>query len=354
MDVDRSGLVRIVGACVGSVVVINDVGIDLLVRAHDLHHERISSVVSGITIIIDSVDGELCWFVVPHVMEPLSLSPTLARIASPFDFGVERRIFDGISVQPNIDVVLSRRLDCIFNCVCSVSIIVEMRGDCFWSGDFHLIRISSLVNWMSISINGMNSEIARLLCLSSMKTRTFSIRMSCIGLLHQWMIRTAFDGLSIEFYINSISSGNIWGIASLIISILVVIELNENWGTMGIGDMNRERISSSGNLLSVGVERFNGERSSLVDTSTLNTRTMSIAMFGIRTCDGGMEGRILNLGTSESNVQVEVPNVCWHVVAVVCSVIVVNLIDMNGSMRSCELDLVIIPSGGQWVAKIID
>jgi len=198
IDVNRSGLVSGVGACVCSVAIINDVGVDRLVRAVDFHHERISSVVSGITIVIDSVDGELCWLVVPHVMESLSLSPTLARIASPFDFGVERRIFDGLSVQLNIDVVLSRSQHCIFNSVCSVSIIFEMRGDVFGSGDCHLIRISSLVNWMSICINGMNSEIARLLCLSSMKTRTFSIRMSCICLLHQWMIRTAFDGLSIE------------------------------------------------------------------------------------------------------------------------------------------------------------
>jgi len=103
-----------------------------------------------------------------------------------------------------------------------------MRLDCFWSGDFHLIRISSLCNWMSISINGMNGEIARLLCLSSMKTRTFSVGMSCIGLLHQWMIRTAFHGLSIQLDIDSVSSGNIWGIASIIISIFVVIELNHN------------------------------------------------------------------------------------------------------------------------------
>jgi len=175
MDIERSGLVSRVGDCVGSVVVINDVRVDLLVRAVNLHNERISSVFSGISIVIDSVDGELSWLVVPHVMESVSIGPTLARIASPFDFGVERRIFDGISVQPNIDIVLSWRQHCIFNSVCSISIIMEMRCDCFWSGDFHFIRISSCMNWFSISINGMNSEIARLLCLSSMKTRTFSI-----------------------------------------------------------------------------------------------------------------------------------------------------------------------------------
>jgi len=157
-----------------------------------------------------------------------------------------------------------------------------MRRDIFWSGDFHLVRISSLCNWMSISINGMNSEMARLLCLSSMKTGTFSIGMSCIGLLHQRMIRTSFHGLSIERDIDSISSGVNWGIASLVISIFVVIELNENWFTMGISDMNSERISTSGDLFSIGVARFNNERGSFFDASTLNTRTMSKAVFGIR------------------------------------------------------------------------
>jgi len=229
-----------------------------------------------------------------------------------------------------------------------------MRRNVFWSGDFHLIRISSLCNWMSICINGMNGEIARLLCLSSMKTRTFSVGMSGIGLLHQRMIRTAFHGLSIERDIDSVSSGNIWGIASLVISIFVVIELSENWGTMGIGDMNSERISSSGDMLSIGVARFNNERGSFVDASTLNTRTMSKALFGIRPRDGGMERRILNLGASERNAQIVVPNVCWDVVAVVCSVIVVNFLDRTCSMRSCELDHVIISSGWQRVAKIID
>jgi len=109
MDIERSGLVCRVGTCVGAVPVILDVRVNLLVGAHNLHHERISSVVSGIPIVIDRVDGELRWLVVPHVMESFSVSPTLARIASPFDVGFERRIFDGISVQPNIDVVLSWR-----------------------------------------------------------------------------------------------------------------------------------------------------------------------------------------------------------------------------------------------------
>jgi hypothetical protein len=109
MDIERSGLVSRVRDCVSSIVVIHHVGVDLLVGALDLHHERISSIFSGISIVIDSMDGELSRLVVPHVMEALSVSPTLSGIASPFDFGVERRIFDGLSVQPNIDVVLSWR-----------------------------------------------------------------------------------------------------------------------------------------------------------------------------------------------------------------------------------------------------
>jgi hypothetical protein len=109
MDIDRSRLVSSIGDCVGSVFVINNVGVDRLVGAHDLHHERISSIFSGITIVINSVDGELSWLVVPNVMETLTLCPALARIASPFNFGVERLIFDGLSVQPDIDVILSWR-----------------------------------------------------------------------------------------------------------------------------------------------------------------------------------------------------------------------------------------------------
>jgi len=89
VDIDRSGLVCGVGDFVCAVVIINNMSVDRLVGAVDFDHERISSVFSGITIIINSMDGELSGLVIPHVMETVSLCPTLVWIAGPFDFGVE-------------------------------------------------------------------------------------------------------------------------------------------------------------------------------------------------------------------------------------------------------------------------
>jgi len=85
----------------------------LFIRTANFDDERISSIGSGFSVVIDGVDGELGRLVVEDelVEQSISIGPALAWVAKPLDLGMEGSILDGITVEIDIDVVLIRLLD---------------------------------------------------------------------------------------------------------------------------------------------------------------------------------------------------------------------------------------------------
>jgi len=98
---------------VSTISVINDVGKDGLVGAVDLHDEGIASISSGISVIIEGVDGEAGGLVVPQLLDSFTLCISLRRIHRPFDVRMEGRIFDWTIVKCNINRVVTRALNLI-------------------------------------------------------------------------------------------------------------------------------------------------------------------------------------------------------------------------------------------------
>jgi len=80
--------------------------------------------------------------------------------------GVEWRVLDWGIVESDIDLVVSRSLNFVFNSIGSVSVVVEMGMDLLRTCDGDFEGISSGFDGVAISVDGMDGEVARFLGFS--------------------------------------------------------------------------------------------------------------------------------------------------------------------------------------------
>jgi len=254
LNLDGSGLVRSVGDSVGTIVVVDDVGVDVwLFGTSNLDDEGISSINAGFAFVIYGMDGELGGFVIKH----LSVSDTVASgirasgQARPFDLGVERSIFDGLTMEVDIDGIFSGFLDLIGDTVSAVTVVSDLGIDRLGTRDLDIEWITSLFDPIAVSIHREDGEFARVFGLSMGQTVTFGVGSSSVGVLHQRTIGRSLDGLSVEGDIDLVASGDGWGVAPLVGSILGVIELDHDRGTVGVFDSDSKVVASGGHISAV-------------------------------------------------------------------------------------------------------
>jgi len=238
LDFNRASFLSGISDGVGSISVVNNMRLNFLVGAVDLHNERITTVISGVSVIVKGMDGESGWLVVPQLLDSLTLGIRFVWIDVPFDVWVERSIFDWLVVERDVDGVVSGRFDLVSDRVGSVVVVVEIGSNGLRSSDGNLERISSRLDWVSVRINGVDGEGARLLGLSCDQSRSFSPRFARVGVFHQWVIRTSFDVLVVEEDFDSVSSGLSWCVDRVISSGMVVLELADQRGSVGSRDLH--------------------------------------------------------------------------------------------------------------------
>jgi len=172
---DRAGLKGGIFDIVGTIIVVGDLRSDGFVGAVDFNDKRVATVLSGVSVIVNSVDGEACGFVVPQLSDTFSLCITLRWINRPFDSWVEGSIFDGFIVERHVDGVFSGGIDLVSNIVGTITIVLEGRSDLFRTCDVDDEGVSTSGNRVSVSINRVNGELARLSCFTLSKTWSISI-----------------------------------------------------------------------------------------------------------------------------------------------------------------------------------
>jgi len=174
-DGDWSGFKGGIFNVVGTISVIGDLRGDGFVGAVDFNHKRISSVLSWVSIVINGVNGETGWLVVPQFFDTISFSITLRWINRPFDMRMEGSIFDGLVVESHVDSVVSRALDLVFNRVSTITVVLEGWVDLFGTSDVNDEGISTGVNRVAISVDGVNGEFTRFLGFSFSQSWSFSV-----------------------------------------------------------------------------------------------------------------------------------------------------------------------------------
>jgi len=171
----RTSVEWLIGDRVSTIAVVNNVCLDLFVWSSNFNIKLLTSILAGVAIVVNSVDGEASGLVVVNVSETLSLSVALVGIARPFDFGVEGGIFDGITVEVDFDVVVSRFLYLVLNIIGSVTIVFNLRNNIFRSGNVNLERIATSSDWLTVRADGMDGEVARALGLTLVKAFTLGV-----------------------------------------------------------------------------------------------------------------------------------------------------------------------------------
>jgi len=251
---------------VGSVVVVDDMDWDFSFGVGvNLDDERVTAVHSSVSVVVDGMDGEAGWLVIEDFSESFSLSVALVWIARPLDLGVEWGVLDGGSVKVDSDVVFSRDFDSVFDIVGSVLVIGELVMDVLWASNLDFEGIISSFDWVSITVDSVDPESAWLLGLSVSETVTLGPAPCGVGILHQRVERASLDVLAVEEDIDGVPSGDGWSVLGLVFSVVGVVELAEQWGSVWSGNVDAEGITSGWDGATSAIPRFDDERSWDVD-----------------------------------------------------------------------------------------
>jgi len=154
MDVVVSRVGWVVGDGVGAVVVVHHVW--LLVGAigvGDVNLERITAIVSGLTVLVEGVDGEDSGLVIHEGLESRSFSEGVVGIGRSLDVGVEWSILDWCSVEADVDCVISRGSNSVLDIVGSISVVLDVRMDSLGTSDGDLEGIATSGDWVAVSID---------------------------------------------------------------------------------------------------------------------------------------------------------------------------------------------------------
>jgi hypothetical protein len=119
----------------------------------DVDVEVISSVVTWLSVLVDGVDGEDSWFVIDERDESRSFGVGLVSGGGLLDVGVEWSILDWVTVEGDLNGVVSWGSDGVFDIVGSVSVILDVWVNFLWASNVDLEGVSSLVDWFTLVVN---------------------------------------------------------------------------------------------------------------------------------------------------------------------------------------------------------
>lgn len=257
----------------------------------DVDVEVISSVVTWLSVLVDGVDGEDSWFVIDERDESRSFGVGLVSGGGLLDVGVEWSILDWVTVEGDLNGVVSWGSDGVFDIVGSVSVILDVWVNFLWASNVDLEGVSSLVDWFTLVVNGVDLEGKNVVGLSSVESRTFSPGVSGVTLLDEWVEWRSLDVVSVEGDGNGVVAWFGWNVSSLVGSVVLVVEVGWDLAVAVSLDVDVVWVVTGWHLVSVGVLGFDVEWGVFADLGSLafNSWTVSGGVVGIWASDGWVE-----------------------------------------------------------------
>lgn len=317
-NVVSSGVLGLVGAVIGSVTVVLDVTRNRASWAVDLNNERISSLLHVVSVLVLSLDGEGGREGVEvSGLETRSISDGLGSICSRLD--VDN--LGGVAYVVEIDrvgwvalddsnVVVSRVGRLVLNSPGTVVVISDFRSN---QGKRRILNnnveeVSTSCLGATISEGSVDGENLRLSSLVTiLKTRSIGPALVGAGegggLTNVNSVRSLSDRLTVEGDLDNVISWVDGVVGAGVSSVLVVEDITRELLTIWVRDGNYVRVSSNRDQITKTVARLNGENSGGVALTTLQTRTISEALGGVRLglVDVDTEGTGLDVLSIESN-----------------------------------------------------
>lgn len=285
-----SGNIGVVGDAISAVAVVDDLGSCLrAIGVADLDGEVIATIVAWFSVLVDGVDGEDTGFVIEQLLQSGSFGVGVVGISGLLDVWVERRVLDGLSVEVDVDLVVSGSSDAVFNVVGSVSVVLNAGVNILGSSDGHIEGIATGGDLVAIGIDSVDSEVKWVIGLSSVKSRAFGVGLGGVTLLDEWVEGRSLDVLSAQSDGDGVESRGIRDVATSVCSVSVVVEVDVDGSGVVANDLDVVRVVSGGDGLSVLILGHDGEGSVLTDSGSFafNTRARGGCVVSVGSRDVG-------------------------------------------------------------------
>jgi len=269
---------------VGTILVVGGLGVHVtLLGTRYPHLEFVSSECLGMSSLVLGLDCEA--------------EDAKARVTGIGTFNtlyVPWGILDGFAFQINRDVVRARFGRIENNVIGAISVIGDM-----WvhitmrSRDVNIEGITSIATRITITINSMNSEFARLVIYKTVQSRAFSIRIACIRcgfdvdvsrhVLDRFIVQGGIDGIITRF----------GGVVLHCVGTIIVVS-NMRCYMSGAMHIYLEGITTIATRITIGINGMDGEDCWFGSLTTFKTRSFGIRVTGTGSLYEHAVGRALN------------------------------------------------------------
>jgi len=233
-----------------------------------------------LTVLVQSVDGENSGFVIDERFETGSFGVGLVGVGGGLDVGVERRVLDWCSVEGNIDGVVSRGSNAVFDVIGTVSVVLDCGLNVLGSRDLDLEGIATSSDWLAVSIDGGDLEGIDVIGLSGVESRAFGKGLSSVTLLDEWVERRSGNVLATEGDVNGVETGLDGSVTTLVQSSSGILEVGGDFSLEVSLDLDVERIVTGRHVVSVLVLGLDVEWSVLANASSFDTRAIGVGVGG--------------------------------------------------------------------------
>ena len=269
-----SRLVNRVLNIVGTVAVVGDLGVgsrgasnlDLAVVTGD-----------GVTVNIAGEDLEEGGLVVEGTLQPGALGPRLGGIRGSLNGGLEGGILDLVTVEGDVDVIVSGVGDVVDSVNSSVTVVLEggLNGS-VGTGDLDIIWLTTVGGGVSVGVDTVDGEGEVTASLATDKTGSVSPGVLGAGTLHQNVEGRADNVLTLKLDDNLVAASLGGSVGRLVVSVLEVLE-GSSLDILRAGDLDMEPVSLAANLGGVTLNVLSADEEGvlLAGTSSLNTRSVS-------------------------------------------------------------------------------
>jgi len=279
VDVVVTGLGGVVFNGVGTIVVVCDLGLQLF-GTSDLDLERIATIISGLAIGIDGVDGEDGGLECLSSFETRTLGPGVASSGSLNEHLVGGTL-DGFIVEGDVDKVVAGCVDLVGTIEGTIVVVLQFGiSDLLGTLNLNDEGITTMLDGLAFSIDGMNPEGSILTGASTFYTGASGIRVASLGTLSLDGVGRTLDVLSPQLDANGVLACLGDSVLDGVLAVAVIgnLGLDVAIGTM---DGHIKDITTMSQLLIEAVLSNNLEVSGGEGLSLLQTRTMSVAGRGI-------------------------------------------------------------------------